>query len=415
MNGEARPILAVLCGELPPYRVHWHRRIASEIPEVELRTLLFPIRIPSSWGVPDDPALGLVRFAPQRPPGAEHVNRLRAYDYSDRSTRQSSLALRFRTIRAERREMKNLFRWLREHRPAALVVNGFAPEPASSTLFWAWRHRVPAFVWADSNVHDDHARGWKRFLKQMYVRPLLGMASAILPCGRNGEAYFRRYTSASTPMVYCPLEPDYARIETVTEDDVKGVRGRFGLDAARKRLIVVCRLIALKRVDTVIEAFATLAAERPEWDLVLVGDGPERGKLEARVPTNLKGRVTWTGFVGDEETLFALYRACDAMVLASEHEAWALVLNEAAASGLAMVVSNVVGAAPELVREGENGRTFTPGSVSELVASLREVTAPQHLERMKEASKRVVAEWRTRADPIAGLRTALQRVGVLKG
>lgn len=410
-----RPILAVLCGELPPYRLHWHRRIAREIPELELRTLLFPIRVPSPWPVPDDPLLGLVRFDPKRPAGAERVNRVRAWDYSDRHPEPASLSLRVRTILAERREMRTLFRWLRAHRPAALLVNGHAPDPASSALVWGKVHRVPTFVWADSNVHDDRSRGWRRLVKQIYVRPLLGMASAILPCGQNGRAYFRRYVSERKPMFECPLEPDYPRFEHVAEERKRAIGARFGLDPVRKRIIVVCRLIALKRVDTILDAFGAIASERPEWDLLIVGDGPQRAALEARVPEALRGRVQWAGFVGDADDLAALYAWSHVLVLASEHEAWALVLNEAAAAGLAIVASHVVGAAPELVREGVNGRTFPVGDAQALANALREVTSIDHLDEMRSASRRVLAEWRARADPIAGLRAALRHVGVLKG
>jgi glycosyltransferase involved in cell wall biosynthesis len=408
----SRPILAVLCNELPPYRVHWHRRIAREIPEFTLRTLLFPARVPSPWTPPDDPALGLIRFDPKRPPGAERVNVLRARDYSDRHPDPAPLSLRLRTLWAERQERHVLLRWIEEHRPAAMVINGHAPQPFSSALRLAGRLSIPAFVWADSNIHDDRARGWRLWAKKLILRPLLANAAAILPCGSNGRAYYERYTPPGKPMFYCPNEPDYDEIARTTPSAVEGVRARFGLDPSRRRIIFVGRLVRLKRVDTLIDAFTRLAADRPEWDLLIVGDGPLRTELESRVPAVLKDRVCWTGFISNQPTVNALYRTADVMVLPSENEAWALVVNEAAASGLAMVVSEVVGAAPELVRDGVNGRLFSPGEVAALTKHLCEVTREGPLASMKQASREIVAEWRSIGDPIEGLRRALRLAGV---
>lgn len=409
-----RPKLVLVCGELTPYRVHWHRRIARELPELELVTLYFPHRAHKAWTFEDVSDLGMVTFEPKRPSGYEtkaEVIRM--------STRLSSLLknphlwTRYRVAQAEKREADRVLRWLDEHRPAAIVLNGYAGHPFQDILPWGQKRGVPVLVWADSNVHGDKGTLPRRLLKKLVVTHRLRHASAVLPCGTNGKELFQRYYPHPDRMFFVPLEPDYAKIDAITNADAKAVREKYALDPARKRIIVVCRLIPLKRVETIIDAFAALATDRPDWDLLIVGDGPERDALEARVPAHLKPRVLFPGFITDEHTVFAMYRSSDVMCLASEYEAWALVVNEAAASGLALVVSNVVGAAPELVHDGRNGRTFNHGNVPELAECLREVTAPDNLARMKAASKVVLAEWRAKADPIAGLRRALGSVGAI--
>ena len=101
------------------------------------------------------------------------------------------------------------------------------------------------------------------------------------------------------------------------------------------------------------------------------------------------------------------------LALPSDVEPWAVVINEAAAAGLASIASDVVGAAAELVRDGVNGRVFPAGDRSALIVALRDVTDPANADRMKAASALVLADWRRRADPVAGLRGALQSTGVL--
>jgi len=125
------------------------------------------------------------------------------------------------------------------------------------------------------------------------------------------------------------------------------------------------------------------------------------------VPAALASRVHWLGFIEDAPTLTALYKACDVLVLPSWFEPWGVVINEAVAAGLAVVASEAVGSAAELVRDGVNGRIFPVGDVASLSQCLSDVTRPDRCEQMKAAAATVLADWRRRADPVSGLKMAL--------
>jgi glycosyltransferase involved in cell wall biosynthesis len=170
------------------------------------------------------------------------------------------------------------------------------------------------------------------------------------------------------------------------------------------------RLTAVKRPELLIEAFRRIAKDRPDWDLLMIGDGPVLAELEAKVG-ELSGRVTWTGFLDDQQTVSALYRNGDVLALPSDYEPWALVVNEAAAAGLAIVCSDVVGAAAELVVPGRNGELFAAGSLDGLVQALLRVTDAARVDTYKAGSAPVLAAWRETADPVEGLRRALRHVG----
>jgi glycosyltransferase involved in cell wall biosynthesis len=170
----------------------------------------------------------------------------------------------------------------------------------------------------------------------------------------------------------------------------------------------------VKRVDLLMDAFLEIAGRRPEWDLVVLGDGPLRAQLQSRIPTDLSGRVIWAGFVDDQSVVSAVYRLSDVLVLPSDYEPWALVINEAVAAGLAVISSSVVGAAAELVPDGVNGRSFPPGDKCALVDAILEVTQFDALERMKSASAGVLEDWQRRGDPVEGLRQALRSVDILR-
>jgi glycosyltransferase involved in cell wall biosynthesis len=242
------------------------------------------------------------------------------------------------------------------------------------------------------------------------VRQLTG----LLPCGSFGRQYFDQYGGAAKPCFYMPHEPDYARIFSVTPELRATVQARFGLRADRKYFIYSGRLARVKRIDTLIDAFAGIADQRPTWDLLIVGGGELEAELKSRVPSRLHQRVLWSGFINDQDELAALYASAHVFILPSSFEPWAVVICEAAAAGLPIVSSRVVGAAGELCREGVNGRLFTPGDVDNLSRILLEATLTEEtLAALSRGSLEVLDDWRRRGDPVQGVRLALAHVGLL--
>jgi len=234
-----------------------------------------------------------------------------------------------------------------------------------------------------------------------------------MACGRLGREYFTKYGADPGRIFYFPYEPDYRLIASVSTDEVEQARLRFKLDASRRRVVYSGRMAAVKRVDLLIDAFAALAAERSNWDLVMIGDGRYREQLVERIPSALRHRVTWTGFIDDQAAVSAIYRNCDVLVLPSDYEPWGVVINEAAAAGLAIVASEVVGAAAEIVRDGVNGRLFPCGDLTALVDALRDITAPGRIATLKSATRGVLDDWRLHGDPVKGFCQALQVCYVL--
>ena len=104
--------------------------------------------------------------------------------------------------------------------------------------------------------------------------------SAALACGIGGREYFAKYGMSDERIFYYPVEPDYQQIERVPDSAIAAAQARFGLDPTRRRMVFSGRLTAVKRPELLIEAFAMIATARPEWDLVMMGDGPLRGALE---------------------------------------------------------------------------------------------------------------------------------------
>jgi glycosyltransferase involved in cell wall biosynthesis len=126
--------------------------------------------------------------------------------------------------------------------------------------------------------------------------------------------------------------------------------------------------------------------------LVVAGEGPERARL-SELAGELSIRLTLAGDV-DWERIVELYVAADVFALLSEREPWAVVVNEAAACGLPLVLSDRVGAAHDLLRDGENGALVRAGDVDAAARSLRELAADPELRRAQgDRSRELARDW----------------------
>jgi glycosyltransferase involved in cell wall biosynthesis len=142
----------------------------------------------------------------------------------------------------------------------------------------------------------------------------------------------------------------------------------FGLPS--KYFLYVGRLAPEKNIGRVIEAYSYYRRAGGTWELVLAGDGPLRPALQAQARES--GFAHTIGFAGLKTTdeLAPYYAFAGCFVLPSIREPWGLVVNEAMASGLPVIVSNRCGCAEDLVAEGENGLLFDPEDSSELAGCL---------------------------------------------
>lgn len=133
---------------------------------------------------------------------------------------------------------------------------------------------------------------------------------------------------------------------------------RYQTREGTKLIISAGRLARQKRFDLLIRAFARLAEEYPEWEVVIVGDGPEREALARLVDSlGLNGRVRLIGTVPD---LNEWLSRAELFVLASDFEGFPNVLCEALAAGLPVVATDCPSGPAEIVEEGINGFLVPP-------------------------------------------------------
>ena len=156
-------------------------------------------------------------------------------------------------------------------------------------------------------------------------------------------------------------------------------------------ILFVGRVTGEKQIDVLLQAVSLLAPEL-KARLEIVGGGDQRRNLEHLADTlGIRDRVTFTGYVTDDE-LRAAYSRATVFAMPSIAELQSIATMEAMASGLPIVGANAM-ALPHLIHDNENGYLFRPGSAQDLADKLTNVlTAPAHeLEALKRESIRLIA------------------------
>ena len=368
LAGDERPPLrvAAVFPEPTPYRAPLLDRVAAQ-PEVDLTVVYAADTVAGrTWHV--EPKHRAVFLRGVRIPGAQRVLH---HDYP---------------------VTPGVVGALMDARPEVVVVSGWSTFAAQAAITWCGVREVPYLLVVES--HDEGPRaGWRRKVKGTVVPPIVERAAGLLVTG----------TLARDSMIARGAHPERVRVFANTVDVERFGARVDGLAPTRPELrralganvddvvvLSVARLAPEKGLDDLVQAAARAGDSR--LLLVVAGEGPERGSLLARA-AELGVRLALTGDV-DWERIVELYAAADVFALLSEREPWAVVVNEAAACGLPLVLSDRVGAAHDLLRDGENGRLVDAGDVGAAASAFRELASNPELRRSWGArSRELAADW----------------------
>jgi glycosyltransferase involved in cell wall biosynthesis len=251
----------------------------------------------------------------------------------------------------------------------AVVVGGW-----HSRCFWqairaCWRTGTPVIVRGDSHLHTAR-HPLKRVLKAPVYRWFLPRMDACLAVGSWSRDYYLHYGVRPERIFVAPHCIDEALFQARADADVSRsveLRRRWRLRADSVVFLFAAKFIPKKRPLDFVRAIAGLGAANVEG--LMVGDGPLRPACEEFVSRH-RLPVHFTGFLNQSQMVDA-YVAADCLVLPSNgEESWGLVVNEAMSCSRPAVVSDAVGCAPDLVRDGRTGAVFPLGNVAALAKIL---------------------------------------------
>ena len=281
---------------------------------------------------------------------------------------------------------------LDEFKPAVVVVPGWASTAAWGAMRWCRARGVPMVCLSESTAWDEARSAWKETIK----RRLVGLFGAALVGGRHHHDYL--VTLGLSPnrifLGYDVVDNDYfsSRAREV-RDNADQIRLLHALP--QNYFLASARFVPKKNLPRLLEAYALYrrACTTP-WSLVLLGDGELRPALEQqRNALGLGESLLLPGFKQIAD-LPAHYALAGAFVLPSIEEPWGLVVNEAMASGLPVLVSNRCGCVPELVHNSVNGFAFDPLDASDLARRMTQISSSDFpAATYRQASAKIIAEW----------------------
>jgi glycosyltransferase involved in cell wall biosynthesis len=327
----------------------------------------------------------------------------------------------------DKAELRCAFRSaLEQTNPDVVAVNGWNNFGSLIAANCCVRRRIPMVVMSESSRQDEPRTWWKEAIK----RRVAGLYSAALVGGQRHVEYLAQLGMPQERIFtgYDVVDNHYFRQKA---EEVRSQRSSAsanqpsrkataGQEATADRevrqkyalpenyFLASARFVEKKNLPTLIgayaqyrrrsSAFAKATADKEitakvPWDVVLLGDGPLRKTLNTQLSAlNVNQHVHLPGFKPYDE-LPVYYALANAFVHASTTEQWGLVVNEAIASGLPVIVSNRCGCAPELVNG--NGFTFDPTNEDELATRLLEMASLSDEERkhLGDNSYRIAANF----------------------
>jgi 1,2-diacylglycerol 3-alpha-glucosyltransferase len=287
---------------------------------------------------------------------------------------------------------------LSELNPDVVAIPGWSSPEALTALQWCLKTKVPAVLMSESCAHDEQRRADKEWVKRRIV--------ALFSAGLAGGSAHRSYLEAlgmKAPHIFLGYDAvDNAYFKAGADRARAAQAAGTSPRQATRSFLASARFIEKKNLTRLLDAYAAYrlqtnqpAATEAPWTLTLLGDGPLRVSLESQVRSlGLEPFVSMPGFLQYED-LPRYYAHASAFIHASTTEQWGLVVNEAMASGLPVMVSNRCGCAPDLVHKGVNGFTFDPYDTKAIAAAMVKMTALTQDERADfcRSSQSIIRDW----------------------
>ena len=222
----------------------------------------------------------------------------------------------------------------------------------------------------------------KRAVKEAALRLLFSGVDGLY-LGQASKEFFRHFGVPESRLFrvpYCADTPYLDARATELAPQRATIRRRLGIDDNEPAILFAGKLVQRKTPESVLAAFQQVRERQRCW-LVFAGDGQQRAALEEQVRRSQTPNVVILGFV-NQTGLPEVYAAADIFVLPSLfNETWGVVVNEAMAFGLPVIVSDHVGCAGDLVRSGWNGFVTPAGDVRQLSDAFRTVVENEVLRR----------------------------------
>lgn len=291
---------------------------------------------------------------------------------------------------APRKAHAALYNALDKLMPDIVIAGAIAFPSGAAAVRWARNNKKPVIIMDDARLLDVPRSALVNWVKR---RIYSNVDAMFIPAPSHVPDY--RFWGIAEEQIFFGVnvvDNHFFREKSDTAEKNAGVvREKYGLPG--HFFFGIGRQIPKKNWHVLIEAFSLIRADE-KWGLVLTGDGPEADSLK-NTALRYNVKVTFLPFQSQED-LCEIYGVADCFVLPSLYgETWGLVVNEAMACRLPVIVSNQCGCAKTIVRDGYNGWKFNPHTIQELAQHMKRFINLSDEERKKMGcnSWALISDW----------------------
>ncbi|HVW96634.1 MAG TPA: glycosyltransferase family 4 protein [Mucilaginibacter sp.] len=279
---------------------------------------------------------------------------------------------------------------IKKYQPDALLIFGWAYQTHLKVIRY-FKGRIPVYFRGDSTLLNDK-RGIKSTLRHLFLKWIVYRnIDHAFYVGQNNKAYFQKNGLTDSELSFAPHAVDNERFSKDRSKEVSDLRQSLNIGNNEILILYAGKFEPVKNLPLFLSAFIDLRQKNVH--LLLAGNGSEEDKLKS-IAQNDKAaaNIHFTGFK-NQSYMPVLYQAADLFCLPSKSETWGLSVNEAMACGNAVLVSDKVGCAPDLVG-AQNGGVFMSGDIQSLTDKLRELTNDKaRLTEIGKQSFKIIRDW----------------------
>ncbi len=263
--------------------------------------------------------------------------------------------------RLQRRAVRGVMETLR---PTDLFCLGYDLPVMRAAARCARRVGARTYVFFETCERDQPRIWWKERAKRLLLPRLYDGAFV------GGQLHRDYVLKLGFPPKYVVMggsvidNDHFARGAQEARAAANGLRAELGLP--ERYFLFVGRLHPEKNPVRLLQSYAAYRRRMEDgWGLVIVGSGGLREELQARAHELRLPELSFVAFQQPDE-IPKYYGLASCLILPSVWEPWGLVVNEALACGLPVLLSRICGCLPDLLREGQNGFSFDPLDVEEM-------------------------------------------------
>ncbi|BAZ47939.1 group 1 glycosyl transferase [Nostoc sp. NIES-4103] len=307
---------------------------------------------------------------------------------------------------------KDIAKQLKQGQFDAVLVHGWSWLCGIQAVLAANNLGIPVLLRGEANNLSKATNPIKQTVKKVFLKWLFEKIAAFCYIGSSNYEFYKSYGIEDNRLFCMPYAVDndyFQKCAMLAANKREELRRSLNLDPHRPIILYAAKLIDVKRPYDLLAAYRLLSSDgvqEPEPYLLFVGDGVLRPSLEAQVKETGWESIRFLGFQNQSQ-MPAMYDLCDVFVLPSGFEPWGLAINEVMNAGKAVVVSDQVGCALNLVKDKQNGRIYPVGDITALAESIRWAIAKHDF--AGDCSLELIEKWSYQED-IQGLKQALNFV-----